>query len=129
MGVIGKGAFGKVKTRLNNKVKRVRRKGKHKEYYALKYINKIKCIEKNAALNIFRERVILHSLKDPFIVNLFYAFQDDDNLFMVLQLADGGDLRYHLDRLNVLKDQDVVVYAAEIASALSYMHSKSIIHR
>ena len=31
-----------------------------------------------------------------FIVNMHFAFQDRENLFLVLDLLTGGDLRYHI---------------------------------
>ena len=33
-----------------------------------------------------------------FIVNMMYAFQDRDNLYLVMDLLTGGDLRYHICR-------------------------------
>ncbi len=33
-----------------------------------------------------------------FIVNMQYAFQDYDNLYLVMDLLTGGDLRYHISR-------------------------------
>jgi serine/threonine kinase 32 len=117
---MGEGAFGKVK--------RVEKK-KGKANYALKYIDKKKCIEKGATINIFRERILLQRLNHPFIVNLRYAFQDDDNLFMVIDLAEGGDLRNHLDRMKGMKDDTLRIYAAEIGCALNYLHQNKIIHR
>ncbi|KAJ3270518.1 hypothetical protein HDV01_007774 [Terramyces sp. JEL0728] len=121
LGIIGEGAFGKVK--------RIERKDKTRSNYALKYINKKKCIEKGATHNMFRERIVLQLLKNPFIVNLKYAFQDDENLFMVLDIAEGGDLRCHLDRLKTMKDDVLQIYTAEIGYALDYLHSNHIIHR
>ena len=38
-------------------------------------------------------RLILLQIDHPFIVNLRYAFQDDENCFFVLDLMLGGDLR------------------------------------
>ncbi len=35
-------------------------------------------------------------LYDRFVCNICYAFQDSDNLYLVLELSGGGDLRYHL---------------------------------
>ncbi|KAG1147314.1 hypothetical protein G6F37_011668 [Rhizopus arrhizus] len=58
-----------------------------------------------------------------------YAFQDDENLFMILDLMLGGDLRFHLDRLGVMPEEYVRFYAAEIALGLNYLHSLNIIHR
>ena len=33
-----------------------------------------------------------------FIVNMIYAFQDRDNLYLVMDLLTGGDLRFHISR-------------------------------
>lgn len=83
----------------------------------------------------------------PFVVNMRYAFQDDENCFFVLDLMLGGDLRcmclyssadprhmltphaVHLDRLGSLPEAAVRVITAELASGLSFLHEKRIIHR
>ncbi|KAI8078603.1 kinase-like domain-containing protein [Thamnidium elegans] len=117
---VGKGAFGKVRV--------VQHKGT-KKLYALKYINKDKCIQMKAIENIISERRLLEQINYSLIVNLRYAFQDDENLFMILDLMLGGDLRFHLDRLGHLPERYVQFYAAEIASSLNYLHGKNIIHR
>ncbi|KAK4513556.1 uncharacterized protein ATC70_005558 [Mucor velutinosus] len=117
---VGKGAFGKVRV--------VQHKGT-KQLYALKYINKTKCIQMRAVENIISERRLLEQISCNLIVNMRYAFQDDDNLFMVLDLMLGGDLRFHLDRLGVMPEEYVRFYAAEVAVSLHYLHSLNIIHR
>lgn len=33
-----------------------------------------------------------------FIVNMHYAFQDSSNLYLLMDLLNGGDLRYHISR-------------------------------
>lgn len=58
-----------------------------------------------------------------------YAFQDDENLFMVLDLMLGGDLRFHLDRSGNMREDIVRFYVAELALALDYLHSMHIVHR
>ncbi|KAJ3212290.1 hypothetical protein HDU67_003919 [Dinochytrium kinnereticum] len=117
---VGKGAFGKV---------RIVEKRDTKKLYALKYINKLQCIRMRAIQNIFRERAILEDIHHPLIVNLRFAFQDDDNMFMVIDLMMGGDLRYHLDRLGGFQESAVRFMAAELCSAVAYLHEKSIVHR
>ena len=44
------------------------------------------------------ERQLLSDLKHTFIINMLYAFQDRDNLYMVMDYLSGGDLRYHIGR-------------------------------
>nr|ODN95157.1 AGC/YANK protein kinase [Cryptococcus depauperatus CBS 7855] len=117
---VGKGAFGKV---------RVVQHKHTKTLFALKYINKQKCVKMKAVANIVQERRLLEEIDHPFVVNLRYAFQDDENCFFVLDLMLGGDLRFHLDRAGAMSEELVRFYAAEIALAINYLHSKRIVHR
>ncbi|KDN52150.1 kinase-like protein [Tilletiaria anomala UBC 951] len=117
---VGKGAFGKV---------RVVQHKQTKNLYALKYINKAKCIKMRAVSNIIQERRLLEEIESPFVCNLRYAFQDDENMFMVLDLMLGGDLRFHLDRNGNMREDIVRFYVAEISLALAYLHSIQIVHR
>ncbi|KAI0309630.1 kinase-like protein [Amylostereum chailletii] len=117
---VGKGAFGKV---------RVVQHKQSRDLYALKYINKTKCVKMKAVANIVQERRLLEEIDHPFVVNLRYAFQDDENCFFVLDLMLGGDLRFHLERLGSLPEATVRFYTAELASALAFLHDKRIMHR
>ncbi|KAI0741444.1 kinase-like protein [Daedaleopsis nitida] len=117
---VGKGAFGKV---------RVVQHKQTRDLYALKYINKAKCVKMKAVANIVQERRLLEEIDHPFVVNMRYAFQDDENCFFVLDLMLGGDLRFHLERLGSLSEEVVRYYIAEIGSALAYLHDHRIIHR
>lgn len=117
---VGKGAFGKV---------RVVQHKQTRDLYALKYINKTKCVKMKAVANIIQERRLLEEIDHPFVVNLRYAFQDDENCFFVLDLMLGGDLRFHLERLGAMDEGTVRFYTAELSSALAFLHEKRIIHR
>ena len=64
--------------------------------YAIKEMSKTKIIDKNSVDSIQGEREILSNLHHPFIVNMVYAFQDRDFLYLVMDLLPGGNLRYHL---------------------------------
>jgi serine/threonine kinase 32 len=119
---IGKGAFGKVKV--------VEKKSSGK-LYALKYMSKEKIIEKKAVMNVLKERKLLQNLAFyPFLVNLCYAFQDDTNLYMVIDLMLGGDLRYYLNHHpKPMAERLLVFWMAESALGINYMHYKSAVHR
>ncbi|KAF4614238.1 hypothetical protein D9613_007733 [Agrocybe pediades] len=117
---VGKGAFGKV---------RVVEHKRSKKLYALKYIDKARCIRQKAVANIIQERRLLEEIDHPFIVNLRYAFQDDENCFFVLDLMLGGDLRFHLERKVHIKEEIVRFWIAELSCALEYLHRQRIIHR
>ncbi|GAA5827013.1 hypothetical protein JCM10212_005324, partial [Sporobolomyces blumeae] len=78
---------------------------------------------------IIQERRLLEEIDSPFVCNMRFAFQDDENLFMVLDLMLGGDLRFHLDRLGTIKEDAVRFYVAEMALALGDLHKRGIVHR
>ena len=48
---------------------------------------------------------------------------------MILDFEAGGSLFYHLSKRRHFTEKDVVFYAAEIISALEYLHSKKILYR
>lgn len=43
--------------------------------FAMKYMNKNQCIERDALKNVLREVDILTRLEHPFLVNLWFSFQ------------------------------------------------------
>ncbi|KAI9007462.1 kinase-like domain-containing protein [Phycomyces nitens] len=117
---IGKGAFGKV---------RVIQHKKTKQFYALKYIRKDACIRKKAVKHVIAERQLLQNINYSLVVNMHYAFQDDENLFMALDLMPGGDLRFLLENIGTLSELEVRFQVAEIALCLDYLHQQRIAHR
>uniref|UniRef100_A0A914EDM8 Protein kinase domain-containing protein n=1 Tax=Acrobeloides nanus TaxID=290746 RepID=A0A914EDM8_9BILA len=117
---IGRGAFGKVCI--------VRHRGM-KKLYALKYMAKRRLVQKTVAFNILRELELLQELSHPFIVNLWFTFQDDHYIYMVSDLLLGGDLRYHLNEQGRFSETRTKLYICEIALAIDYLHSRRIVHR
>lgn len=57
------------------------------------------------------------------------AFQDEEDMFMVVDLLLGGDLRYHIQQECQFNEDRVKLYIIEIALALDYLQHKHIIHR
>jgi len=57
---------------------------------------KIKIINKKSVNSVMNERKVLSSINHPFIVNMIGAFQNRENLYLVMDLLNGGDLRYHI---------------------------------
>ena len=86
---IGKGGFGKV-------WRVIRKKGR--QVYAMKEMSKARIITKRSVRSVMNERQILIQLNNVFIVNMYYAFQDRENLYLVMDYLSGGDLRYHICR-------------------------------
>ncbi|KAJ5671973.1 Serine/threonine-protein kinase 32B [Penicillium longicatenatum] len=117
--VVGKGAFGKVRI--------VERKDTGLTF-ALKYIRKEEVVRSESVRNIIRERRMLEHLNHPFLCNLRYSFQDIEYIYIVVDLMNGGDLRFHISR-KCFTEEAVRFWAAELGCALKYIHSQGIIHR
>lgn len=59
-----------------------------------------------------------------------YAFQDDETLFMALDLMLGGDLRSHCNKRPINSEQLVKHHIATLALSIHYLHTKKrIVHR
>ncbi|GAP84950.1 putative serine threonine-protein kinase psk1 [Rosellinia necatrix] len=69
------------------------------------------------------ERQILESVsRHPFVVNLYYAFQDHEKLYLILEYGQGGELFTHLSTEKMFSEPTAAFYMAEMVLALSYLH-------
>ena len=118
--VIGKGGFGRV-WKIQSK--------KTKQIFALKEMSKLKIIDKKSEKSINSEREFLSKLNHPFIVNMHYAFQDKENLYLVMDMLSGGDLRYHVSRYRKFSEEQTRFFIANMVYALQYIHEHNVIHR
>jgi serine/threonine protein kinase len=70
------------------------------------------------------ERVILESVnRHPFVVKLYYAFQDDEKLYLILEYAQGGELFHHLSLERMFSEETAAFYLAEMVLALDHLHN------
>ncbi|XP_015789263.1 serine/threonine-protein kinase Sgk2 [Tetranychus urticae] len=119
--VIGHGSFGKVL---------IARHKAEEKIYAVKVLQKKVILKKNERNNVMCERnVLLKNLNHPFLVGLHYSFQSRDKLYFVLDYVNGGELFFHLQRDKYFSEPRARFYAAEITSALGYLHSQGIVYR
>ena len=69
------------------------------------------------------ERNILESVnRHPFIVNFYYAFQDHEKLYLILEYAQGGELFHHLAAERMFSEDTAAFYMAEMVLALDHLH-------
>ena len=60
---------------------------------------------------------------------MHFAFQDNDNLYLVIDLLTGGDLRYHICKHKKFTEEQTKFFIACIILGLEYCHYNNIIHR
>lgn len=120
IGPISRGAFGRVF---------LAKKRATGDLFAIKVLKKADMIRKNAVESILAERDILISLRNPFVVRFFYSFTCRENLYLVMEYLNGGDLFSLLKHLGCLEEGIARIYIAELVLALEYLHSLNVIHR
>lgn len=84
---------------------------------------------KKSVASVLNERTILSQCRSDFIINIKAAFQDRDNVFLLLDLLTGGDLRFHLCYCRKFTEQQTKVFAACIILGLKAIHDKGFVHR
>lgn len=60
---------------------------------------------------------------------MVYAFQDKTTLYLVMNIKEGGDLRYHLAKKHKFNELETRFMVGTIILGLEYLHKKMIIHR
>jgi serine/threonine protein kinase len=118
--ILGRGGFGAV---------HACKKKDSGAIYAMKVMNKKLIKVKSALPNVMEERDVLVRISSPFVTNLKYALQDDVNLYLVMDLMLGGDLKFHLINSGRFKENRARMYAAEVLLGLEHLHSLCIIYR
>ncbi|KAJ7890543.1 kinase-like domain-containing protein [Mycena olivaceomarginata] len=118
--VIGKGAFGEV--RLVQKIDT----GK---VYAMKSLHKAEMLKRDQDAHVRAERNVLAENTSPWVVQLFYAFQDPFYLYLVMEFLPGGDLMTMLMKYDVFSEDVTRFYMAECILAIEAVHSLGYIHR
>ena len=92
-------------------------------------INKKLVKVKSALDNVLEERNVLTMMKSHFVTNLKYGLQDDDTLYLIMDLMLGGDLKFHLINAGRFTEKRARFYAAQVLLGLEHVHKLSIIYR
>ncbi|KAK6461948.1 ribosomal protein S6 kinase [Scheffersomyces coipomensis] len=68
------------------------------------------------------EKSILEMVNHPNIVKLFYAFQDNNKVYLILEYLDGGELFHHLAIERYMSEKNASYYIAQMVLAIRYLH-------
>lgn len=117
---LGVGAFGEVAL--------VRKKDVG-SLYAMKTLTKSNVIKRNQVAHVKAERDILAEADNEWVVKLYYSFQDEQNLYFVMDYVPGGDLMGQLIRKEILDEPLAQFYIAELVLAIESVHRMGFIHR
>ncbi|ESS70705.1 protein kinase [Trypanosoma cruzi Dm28c] len=116
--VLGKGSFGSailIKRRSDNALLVI------KEVFLGKMSKK----EREEARHECR---LLQQLSHPNIVRYVEHFENRNNLYIVMEYCDGGDLHTKV-KLGPMKESTILYYYSQVCLAMEYLHSRHILHR
>jgi polo-like kinase 1 len=96
---------------------------------ASKIISKDQLTKVRRRQKLMSEIKIHKSLSHPNIVKFEHYFEDDENVYILLELCTNQSMSELLRRRKRLTELEVQCYMVQIISALTYIHSKNVIHR
>ncbi len=112
---LGKGAFGTVHL--------VKQQASGRLYAQKQFKKASLTVHKRLIEQTRTERTILESVnRHPFVVKLYYAFQDHEKLYLILEYAQGGELFHHLAMERMFSEEVAAFYRAEMVLALEHLH-------
>ena len=119
LSTLGEGAYGQVK--------KVCLKNNKQTIRAMKIISKQNVIEGELE-KLFEEIEILRKLEHPNIMKIYEYFIDENNIYIISEFCDSGDLLGKLNKLHTMSEVIVKYLMIQILDALSYLHSNRVFH-
>lgn len=117
---LGTGSFGRV---------HLVRSNHNGRFYALKVLKKHTIVKLKQVEHTNDERRMLSIVSHPFLIRMWGTFQDAEQVFMVMDYIEGGELFSLLRKSQRFPNPVAKFYAAEVCLALEYLHGNDIIYR
>mmetsp|Transcript_23916 Transcript_23916/g.28937 ORF Transcript_23916/g.28937 Transcript_23916/m.28937 type:complete len:515 (-) Transcript_23916:172-1716(-) len=118
--IIGRGAFGEV---------RICRERDTQKIYAMKKLKKAEMVRRGQIEHVRAERNLLAEVNSPCVVKLYYSFQDEEYLYLIMEYLPGGDVMTLLMRKDTLTEDETRFYIAQTVLAIESIHKHNYIHR
>jgi calcium-dependent protein kinase len=92
----------------------------------------IKIVSKSRLRHLARFRLeieIMKEMEHPNIIRLYETYEDDTNIYLVMELCTGGELFDRIISVGTFCEREAAAYVKQMLSALFYMHNHGICHR
>ena len=97
--------------------------------FAAKTVAKISIKSEKTRKKLLSEIQIHKSMRHTNIVQFIDCFEDDVNVYILLEICPNGSLMELLKKRKVLTEPEVRFFTTQICGAIKYMHSRRVIHR
>ncbi|CAL1535570.1 unnamed protein product [Lymnaea stagnalis] len=118
--LLGKGGFARCYEMLNLDSNRI---------YAGKIISKTRIAKPHQKQKILREVQLQKNLKHRNVVEFVSYFEDDQNVYIILENCSRKSLVHVLKHRKCLTEPEVRYYLRQLVDGVDYVHSNQIIHR
>mmetsp|Transcript_27483 Transcript_27483/g.27137 ORF Transcript_27483/g.27137 Transcript_27483/m.27137 type:complete len:120 (+) Transcript_27483:468-827(+) len=71
----------------------------------------------------------MRKLDHPNILKLFRVYEDCDKVYLVLEYAEGGDLRKRLSECKKYPEEAAIKFIQKLLRVVDYMKSLNIVHK
>uniref|UniRef100_A0A7S0RC03 non-specific serine/threonine protein kinase n=1 Tax=Pyramimonas obovata TaxID=1411642 RepID=A0A7S0RC03_9CHLO len=118
--IIGRGAFGEVRLCRDKDTGKI---------YAVKKLRKVDMVRRGQIEHVRAERNLLAEVNNHCVVKLYYSFQDEEFLYLIMEYLPGGDVMTLLMRKDTLSEDETRFYIAQTVLAIESIHKHNYIHR
>ncbi|EGV64109.1 Serine/threonine-protein kinase hsl1 [Yamadazyma tenuis] len=84
---------------------------------------------RNLPYGIEREIIIMKLINHPNIMGLFDVWENKNDLYLILEYIEGGELFDYMIKRGKLQEYEAVNYFKQIIHGISYLHQFNICHR
>ena len=101
----------------------------NKKTFAVKIIDKASMTKSSTKSKLKSEIKIHKSMSHINIVKFEHYFEDNENVYILLEICKNKTLNELLKRRKIISELEMRYYLAQILSAVKYMHENKVIHR
>ncbi|KAJ3424865.1 3-phosphoinositide-dependent protein kinase 1-related [Anaeramoeba flamelloides] len=117
---LGRGRFGEVRMATEKETG---------NEYAIKILKKEQVTTLKQEVHVKNEKDLLNELDHPNIPKLIHSFQDNEHLYIVMELCSEGELNDSIRKFGSIDYEPTRFIVAQLITLLEYFYSKSIVHR